>query len=137
MVTGPDRGTDERHSLGRLVSQLSEQGARLVRAEIDLAKAEMAARAKQAGIGIGLLVGAGLFGFFAFAMLIATAVLGLSNAVDAWLAALIVAVVLLIITAILGLLGKNRLQSGMPPTPEAVKENVKLDVEAVKGGIRS
>ncbi|MDM8084456.1 phage holin family protein [Cellulomonas cellasea] len=137
MVTGSQRETEDRHSIGRLVSQLSEQGARLVRAEIDLAKAEMAARAKQAGIGIGLLVGAGLFGFFAFATLIATAVLGLATALDAWLAALIVGVALLLITAILGLLGKNRLQAGMPPTPDSAKENLKLDVEAVKGGIRS
>lgn len=136
MSTGSQWESDERRSIGRLVSQLSEQGARLVRAEIDLAKAELAASAKKAGIGIGLLVGAGFFGFFAFATLVATAVLGLANAVDAWLAALIVAVVLLVITGVLALLGKNQLQAGSPPV-ESTKENLKLDVGAVKGGLHS
>ncbi|MFI2754149.1 phage holin family protein [Cellulomonas sp. P22] len=136
MSTGSQWESDERRSIGKLVGQLSEQGARLVRAEIDLAKAEMAATAKKAGVGIGLLVGAGFFGFFAFATLVATAVLGLANAVDAWLAALIIAVVLLVITAILALLGKNKLQSGTPPV-ESTKENLKLDVDAVKGGMHS
>lgn len=123
-----------RPSIGQLVSQLAEQVARLVRAEIDLAKAEMAARAQQAGIGIGLFLGAAFLGFFAFATLVTTAILGLANAVPAWLAALIVSVVLLALTATLAILGRNQLKAGTS-MPAAAVENVKSDVEAVKKGV--
>ncbi len=89
--------SETKPSIGELVSLLSEKTSQLVKDEIRLAKAEMADKAKHAGAGIGMFVGAGLFAFFALATLIACAVLGLANAVPAWLAALIVAVVLLLI----------------------------------------
>ena len=41
-------------SLGKLVSDLSEQASRLVRAEVELAKEELTAKAKHAGIGSGM-----------------------------------------------------------------------------------
>ncbi|MFC8191928.1 phage holin family protein [Cellulomonas sp. NPDC057328] len=131
--TRPDAPQDHR-SLGQLVSDLSEQASRLVRAEIDLAKAEMAAKAKQAGIGAGLLAAAGVLGLYAFGTLLATIIIALANVVDAWLAALIVTVVLLAVTGVLALLGVKRLQKGVPPTPERAVENVHEDVEAVKKG---
>ncbi|GGC03806.1 phage holin family protein [Cellulomonas carbonis] len=129
-------GREERPSIGELVSQLSEKTSRLVRDEIQLAKSELATKAKHAGVGIGLFAGAAFLGFFGFAALITTAILGLSNAVSPWLAALIVAVVLLVVAAVLGLLGKKALDRGVPPTPDRAQENVKLDVQAVKEGLR-
>jgi len=123
--------------VGELFNRLSEQSSRLVRAEIELAKAELAQKAKASAIGIGLFVGAGLLGFFGFAVLITTAILGLANAVPAWLAALIIAVVLLGLTGLLGLLGKRSLDRGMPPNPARATENVKQDVKAIRKGLRS
>jgi hypothetical protein len=135
MVTGTHGPTANDHqSIGELIGRLSEQGARLVHAEIELAKAEMAARAQAAGIGIGLFAGAAMFGFFAFATLIATAIMGLANAVAPWLAGLIVSIVLLILTATLALVGRNRLQAGTTK-PDRTVENVKKDVDAVKEGL--
>ena len=130
-------GTGGRPSVGELFSRLSEQTTRLVRAEIDLAKAELAQKARASAIGIGLFLGAGLLAFFAFAVLVATAILGLAEAVPAWLAALIIGVALLLITALLGFLGVRSFKSGMPPTPERATANVKQDVEAIKEGLRS
>ncbi|NCT90287.1 phage holin family protein [Cellulomonas sp. APG4] len=127
---------EDRPSLGDLVSNLSEKLSTLVRDEIRLAKAEMAEKAKHAAIGLGLFAGAALLGFFALAVLIATAVLGLAEAVAPWLAALIVAVVLLAVTAVLALLGKRSLSQGMPPTPEKAQASVKQDVEALKEGLQ-
>ena len=101
------------------------------------AKAELSRKAKAGAIGAGLLAGAALFGFFAFAVLITVVILALSYVVEPWLAALIVAVVLLVIAGVLGLLGKKSLEKGVPPTPERTTENVKQDVEAVKEGLRS
>lgn len=125
----------DQQSIGQLIGRLSEQSSRLVRAEIELAKAEITSRAQKAGIGIGLLAGAAFFGFFAFAVLIATAIIALNGQMALWLAALLVAVVLLLVTAVLAWLGIKRLQAGAPPTPERAVENVKLDVDAVKEGL--
>ncbi|MCV2395269.1 phage holin family protein [Actinotalea sp. M2MS4P-6] len=127
--------TETKPSIGELVSLLSEKTSKLVRAEIELAKAEMADKAKHAGAGIGMFVGAGLFAFFAFGTLVATAVLGLAEALPAWLAALIVAVVLLLIAGALGFVGKTMLDKGTPPVPLKAQESIKADVAAVKEGL--
>lgn len=130
-------GREDRPSIGELVSQLSEKLSHLVRNEIQLAKDELATKAKHAGTGVGLFAGAAFLGFFGFAALVTTAILGLANAVAPWLAALIVALVLIALAALLGVLGKKALDRGVPPTPERAQENVKLDVQAVKEGFRS
>lgn len=124
----------ERPSVGRLVAQLSEQVARLVRAEIDLARTELVARAKQAGIGAGLLAGAGLLSLYALAALLAAAVLGLAVVVPVWLAALIVGVVLLVVAGVLALVGRRSLARGLPPTPQRAIDNVKQDVATLTEG---
>lgn len=135
MVTGTHGpSTNDHQSIGELIGRLSEQGARLVHAEIELAKAEMAARAQAAGVGAGMFAGAALFGFFAFATLIATAIMGLANAVAPWLAGLIVSLVLLALTATLALVGRNRLKAGAS-MPDRTVANVKKDVDAVKEGL--
>lgn len=126
-----------RPSLGELVSRLSVQTVRLVRAEIDLAKAELAQKATASAIGIGLFVAAAAVGFFAVAVLIATAILGLANVWPAWAAALFVAGVLLFVTAALALIGRRSLAGGKSPTPARTPENIKQDVHAIKEGLRS
>jgi uncharacterized membrane protein YqjE len=128
-------GSGGRPSIGELFSRLSTQTSDLVRAEIALAKAELAEKAKASGIGIGLFAAAGLLGFFAFAVLITTAILALALALPAWLAALIVAIALLVLAAILAFVGKRSLDSASKNGRTA--ENVKQDVDAIKKGLRS
>ena len=124
-------------TMGQLVGLLSEQTSKLVRAEIELAKAELTAKAQRLAVGIGLFVFAALLAFFAFATLIAAAVLGLSEAFAPWLAALMVVVVLLIVTGILVLVGRRSVNAAMPAQPERAVANVRDDVQAVKEGFRS
>ena len=119
-------------SLAELVKQLSEQSSRLARQEMELAKAEMTEKGKQAGIGAGMFGGAGAVGFYALGALIAAAILGLATAVAPWLAALIIAVVLGAIAGVLALVGKNKVQKATPPVPEQATESVKEDVEWAK-----
>ena len=130
-------GSDPRPSVGELFSRLSTQWTALVRAEIALAKAEFAEKARASAIGIGLFVVAGLLGFVAMATAITTAILGLANAVPAWLAALIVTVVLVAVAAILAAVGKRSLDSGAPSKSGRTAANVKQDVDAIKKGLRS
>ncbi len=79
-------------SVAQLVSQLTEQTSRLVRDEVELAKVELTSKAKQAGMGAGLFSAAGLLALYGFGALVATAILALALVMDAWLAALVVAV---------------------------------------------
>jgi tetrahydromethanopterin S-methyltransferase subunit C len=123
----------ERRSIFRLIGDLPGALMALVRAELDSLKSEIAGKLKAAGIGIGLLVGAALFGFFLLTVLITAAILGLATALPAWAAALIVAGVLLIITAVLALLGISNLQKGIPPAPTETVKSIKKDVETLKG----
>ena len=118
--------------VGELVKQLSEQTSRLARLEVELAKAELTAKGKRAGIGAGMFGGAGIFGLYAVGALPATAILALATAVAAWLAALIVTVVLGAVAGVLALQGKNKVQQATPPVPEQATESVKEDVQWAK-----
>src|ERR687890_728173 len=80
-----------------LVQDVSALVPKLVRQELDLAKAELSEKGKRAGAGAGLLGGSGVVAWFGAAVLVAAAVLGLAEVMPAWGAALIVAAVLLAI----------------------------------------
>jgi membrane protein len=122
--------------MGELVKQLSDQTTALVRAEVELAKAELAQKGKQAGIGAGMFGGAGLFAFFGFAALTATFIALLATAMDTWLAALIVAVVYFAIAGIAALLGKNRVKQATPLAPEQAIATTKTDVDVTKARVK-
>jgi uncharacterized membrane protein YqjE len=111
-----------------LVRDLSTQVSKLVRQELELAKVELSAKGKEAGIGAGLLGGAGVLALYGVGAIVAAAILGLSTAVAGWLAAIIVAVVLLAVAGVLGLMGKSRAQRAVPPAPEQTVASVKEDV---------
>jgi len=130
-LKAPEQSTKK--SLGSLLGSLPELISRLIRGEIQLAKTELVTKLKEAGVGAGFLVGAALFGFFLLAVLITAGVLGLATVVAPWLAALIVAAVLLVITGVLALLGVKALKKGVPPVPKQAVDSVKADVAALKG----
>ena len=134
-MTAHDMPTDEElreRPIGDLVKQLASQTSTLVRQELDLAKAEMSQKAATAGKGAGLIGGAAVTGLLAAGALTACLILVLSEAMDAWLAALIVAVVMGAVAAVLGLAGRNKVREATPPVPEQTVETVKEDVEWAK-----
>lgn len=117
---------------GELVRQLSEQTARLVRDELALAKVEMTEKAKHVGLGAGLFGGAGVLALYGVGALVATVILALAEVLPAWLAALIVTVVLFAVAGVATLSGKRQVNDGTPVAPEQTIANVKQDVETVK-----
>lgn len=117
---------------GELVKQLSEQVSALVREEVTLAQLEVARKGKQAGAGIGMLGGGGLIALYGLGCVIACGILAISEALAAWLAALIVGVALLAVAGATALVGKRRLQKAIPPVPRETMGSVKTDVEVIK-----
>jgi hypothetical protein len=125
--------SEERPGLLDLLRRIPDQISRLIRDEISAARTELTTKAKAAGIGIGLLVGGAIVALYALNGLLAAAVLGLATVLPAWLAALIVGVVLLIIAGVLVLIGIRKLKKGVPPVPTDSIESIKADIHAVKG----
>jgi hypothetical protein len=132
-------GNRELHErpVGELLRELSEQTTRLVRQELELAKAEVAEKGKQAGIGGGLFGAAAVVGLLALGALTACLIAALSTAIDVWLAALIVGVVYAAIAGALALVGKGRIKQATPAAPEQTIETVKEDVQWAKTRARS
>jgi uncharacterized membrane protein YqjE len=126
MAAGTEPSTKE------LVRELAEQTSTLVRQELALAQVELKEKGKRAGIGGGLFGGAGLLALYGLGVLIACFVLALSTAMDGWLAALIVAVVLFAAAGIAALIGKGQVQKATPLKPEQATASVQADVREVK-----
>jgi uncharacterized membrane protein YqjE len=124
-------------SLGELLKRLSQETTRLVHQELELAKAELTQKGKQAGAGAGLFGGAGALGLGALGALTACFILALNAVMPAWLAALIVAVVYGIIAFVLVKQGQAKMKAAGPPVPEQTIETVKEDVEWAKTQTRS
>jgi Flp pilus assembly protein TadB len=133
----PGTGDLRDRPLGELLKQLSEETTRLVHQELELAKAELADKGRQAGAGAGMFGGAGAIGLAALGALTACFVLALNAVMPAWLAALIVAVVYGIVAFVLVRRGQAKLRQATPPVPTQTIETVKEDVEWAKTQIRS
>lgn len=118
--------------MGELFKHLSDDLSTLVRQELKLAQAEMTDKGKKAGIGAGMLGGAGLVAVLALATLTTFFIALLATAMVVWLAALIVTVVYAAAAGALALVGKNRVSEATPPVPEQTVETVKEDVQWAK-----
>ena len=122
---------------GELLKELSNQTSSLVRQELELAKAELAQKGKQAGIGAGLFGGAGLAGLLGLGALTACLIAALATGMDVWLAALIVAIAYAAVAAVLAVMGRRKTREAAPPAPEQAIESTKEDVQWAKTRMRS
>jgi membrane protein implicated in regulation of membrane protease activity len=122
----------QQQSTGELIAGISEQTSRLVRAEIQLGLREMQEKGKRAGIGAGMFGAAGLLAFYGGAALVATAIAALALAIDTWLGALIVALVLFAAAAVAALAGKRQIKKATPPAPEQAIDGIKTDIATVR-----
>ena len=129
-VTAPDRvgaaDVPER-TLGQLVSDASRDLSAIVRSEVALAKAEVKAEIKTAGLGAAMFAGAAIFALLALVMLLVAAAFGLvAVGLSGWAAFLVVAVVLLVLAAVLALVGKSRITrvGGPERTVRTTKETI-------------
>ncbi|MGE3192333.1 MAG: phage holin family protein [Microbacteriaceae bacterium] len=132
-MTTPIAPAPRKRSLVELVTSIPTLVSDLVTREIELLKAEMVAKFKALGIGAGLIAGALIVLLGMLGVLLTAVILALSEIMPGWLAALLVAAVLLIITVILGLIGYSVLKKGIPPVPTESIDSLKRDYRAIKG----
>jgi uncharacterized membrane protein YqjE len=119
-------------SVGDLVQRLSQQTATLVRQEMRLAQVELQEKGKRAGVGAGMFGGAGLVALYGVGAVVAAVIMLLATAIEPWISALIVGVVLLAAAGVLALLGRRQVDQATPPKPERAIESVQDDLEYVK-----
>jgi uncharacterized membrane protein YqjE len=118
-------------SIGELLKELSQATTTLVRQELELAKAEVTEKGKQAGVGAGMVGGAGAAGLMALIALTLTLIFAMDTFMKGWLAALIVTLVWGAVAGVLALQGRNRIKEATPPAPQTI-ETVKEDVQWAK-----
>jgi uncharacterized membrane protein YqjE len=124
-------------SLAELLNDFGKEMTTLLHQELELAKAEVAAKGKRLGVGAGLLGAAAAAAFLALGALTTCAIVALSAALPLWLAALIVALLLLGVASLLGLVGRADIQRGSPPVPEQAVESAKENMAWLKQEVRS
>jgi membrane protein len=122
-------------SVSELVERLSAQISALVRDEMALATTELKRKGAQAGIGIGIGGAGAVVALLGLGALVAAAILGLATVLAAWLAAVIVGVVLLVLAGIISALGITQVRQSAPPVPERAVENAKQDIQTLKESV--
>ena len=119
-------------SMAELFGELSNDLSTLVRQELQLARAEMTQKGKQAGLGVGMFGGAGIVVLLASGTLSACLIAALSLVMHVWLAALIITCVYLAIAGVLALIAKQHVSQATPPVPEHTVETMKEDMQWAK-----
>ena len=107
-------GRLEGASTADLVSRAASQVSTLVRDELALARTEITAKAKQAGIGGGLFGSAAVLALYGTGLLIALVAVALDMVWPLWLAVLVVLVGVLAIAVIMAMLGRSQIKRSTP-----------------------
>jgi hypothetical protein len=124
----------ERAGLGGAAKLVADKLSSIVRLELQLAATELKQKVVSLGVGLGMLVGAALFAFFALGFALATVAAALAIVLDTWLALLIVTGGLFLLVGALGFLGLASIRKGTPPVPKQAIAEAKLTAEALKNG---
>lgn len=126
-TVGPQNG-----GLGGAAKSVAEHASAIARLELELAGLELKGKVTALGVGIGLTVGAAVFGLFMLGFLFATIAAALATFMPTWLALLIVTLFLGALAVVLALVGRARIKKGTPPVPEQAIREAKLTTEAIK-----
>lgn len=118
---------DER-SIGELLSAVTTDAQKLIRQEIELAKAEVREEATKAGKAAGMYGGAGFAGYMTALFASLALVFGLANLMDWGWAALIVTALWAVAALVMYSMGRSRMKQ-VHPKPERTVQTLKEDAE--------
>lgn len=121
----------EERPLAELFSDLVNETTTLVRNEVALAKVEMTQKVTKAGRNVGSLVVGGAIGYAALLAICAAVILLLAYVMPAWLAALVVGIVIAIVAWALISKALTALRT-MDMKPQETVESLKEDARWIK-----
>ena len=118
-------------SLGDVVNEVSTKASLLVREEIELAKTEIAEKAKSLGKGVAVAIVAGVMAVFALIYFFEALAWFFNDLFDwvntsPWIGFLIVFGILILFAGIAGFMGLRWIKKGSPPTPNMAIEEAKI-----------
>lgn len=113
--------------VSELISQVTADLSRLMRQELELAKTELREEAAKTGKAAGMLGGAGFGGYLIVVFASLALMFGLGAVMPLGWAALIVAAVWSVVSAVLYTTGRRQLRR-VNPVPQQTVETVKEDV---------
>jgi uncharacterized membrane protein YqjE len=122
----------DRHGLGSSAKLVAESVSSIVRLELELATAELRRKLAALGIGIGLVVLAGVFGLLAIGLGVATVVAAIALVWPVWASLLVVTGGVLLLVGLLVGIGVSLIRRGSPPVPTEAIEQARLTTEALK-----
>jgi hypothetical protein len=100
----------QQQSLGELFKALASDTGVLVRKEVELAKTEVAGKAKVVAKDGAMIAGGGVIAYYASFLLLAALVLALGTVMPLWASALLVGVVLAAVAGVLAFIGVKKLK---------------------------
>lgn len=118
MATQQIEEDQRQRPLPDLLRELSTELTTLVSKQLELAKVELSEKAKEAGQGAGMFGGAGLFGLLALGTLSAALILGLSEFMPGWTAALAISALFGAVGGVLFSRGKAKVGKATPMAPQ-------------------
>lgn len=121
-------------ALPKTLKMIFKLAPRQLTDEIALAKAELKRKGIQLGIAGAFFAVALVFVGLLVIGLVVAAIMGLATIMPAWLAALLVCAVCLVIAAIGALIGLNKFKAAMPLVPEDTLRGLKYDLGIAKEG---
>ena len=128
---GPDPSD---RSIKEIIDVLRPQVQELVAKQTELARTELVPVGKRAGLAAGLLAAAAVFMLVFLIFLSLTGVYVLSTFLPAWVAALVVSVILLVVGGILAAAGASILRR-LDPKPHKTIATLQQNVNWLKGQI--
>jgi len=132
MMTQPDTAL---RSIPSLVRDIAHNIQEIVRYELRLARTEFGGEYLKVKSSALLFAVGGVTAFFALLFALVAAMFGLAKLTPDWAAALILAAVLAISAAAVGLAGRKRFRD-IHPIPDRLRETVKEDIQWAKQHMR-
>lgn len=130
------RSTGNGQSLGDTVTGIIEDLQNIIRGEVELAKTEVREDVSTLGKSAGMIGAAVFMALVGFIFLMLGVTYLLNKSLEMWIAAGLVGLVLLVIGAIIGITGKNRMQQANL-VPNKTIESLKEDKEWASRQINS
>lgn len=121
----------QQRSTKEVVDDTRQHLRELVDAHVELAKAEMAETQRQLVAAIAPLVVAGILALYVLGFFAVTAAKGLDNYLTEGWAWLVVSVGVAVVAAVLGLIGKRKLDR-LNPSPQRTQQSVSETVQWAK-----
>lgn len=116
-----------------LITDVPHLIAQLIRAEIELLKAELISKLKSVGIGLGLFVISLSLILLAVLLLIFAGVFALSLVLPLWAATLVVAGVVILAAIVIAGIGAAVMSKTKSPLPNETVESIREDIRVIRG----